>query len=131
MPDKDAAETKQDNESKLSATEKPGVVSGIATLAGRAAGVVPRSASEGIPEKQQKLLNAWDSGAEIVYHQLTGAGMAESESRRLSNNLKYQPGDSPALTKQKLDRLQLLADIGTKLSGPAALERMQSMEPLD
>lgn len=124
-PNKSDLEKAQDNETAMAATEKPGVVSGILARAGRAVGLVPRSLNEGIPKEQQLLQNGWHNAAELVYHRLTGAGMAESEARRLADNLQPTPADSRDLVNEKLARLENFKRVAETMSGPRAQDMMR------
>jgi hypothetical protein len=106
----------QTNESALKTVEgSHGVKALVGTLAGRAAGIVPKSRLEGVTPDQQKVVNSWDLLAKKAATVLSGQGHANVESTMAM--MMPKPEDSPQIISQKLENLRHIAENAQVLSG--------------
>lgn len=96
-----------------------GVVGAAGVSVGRAVGLLPRTKYEGLSAQQQVAANALDSAGEKLFRIYTGAGMPETEARRMVTQQLPHAGDSPEVVRTKIARLRADAERMSALGGRA------------
>lgn len=123
-PLSDQALTKlQNNEMRTEAADKSGesgIISSLLVSGARNAGAVPKSKYEGLNPQEQQAANAADNAVEKMARMLTGAGMPETEARRMALQNAPHAGDAPEVQAQKANRMRQMASNMMGLSGNAA-----------
>lgn len=101
------------------ADEAKGISGAVSNWVGQKAGYIPKSPYEGIPEKDQQGIRAFEQMIESVARIHSGGAVPNQEQYRFARQMMPQPGDSPALVQQKLNDAKAFVETNLKLAGGA------------